>query len=635
MYDHSFWAKGGGPIVFAGISAIEQALWDIKGKALDVPVYELLGGKLRERIRSYSNGWSYQCETADDFARAAEQHRGRRVHRLQDLSTCDAQRARRDPARHPPLGGPRVRGVRVQKVAAVRRAVGPDADLMVDLSGGLTTGETIRFCRRLEELDLLFIEEPADPFDLGALRKIAEHVHTPIALGERVYTRYGFRPILESRAADVLQPDIGNTGGISETRKIAAMAEAYNMQIQPHVCASPVSTAAALQLDACITECAHPGALPVPVTGALRARRPCARARRAGRCAEHPGSTGAGGAARGRAGAPVPVGRVRQSMTAVSPLLDDNSTPAVLLGCFKHGGVGVVRSLGRLGVPVHCIDAEPTAPAFSSKYCRERLVWDLHSASENEALRFLERLGRRIGRPSVLITTSDIGAMFVADQADTLREWFLFPEVDADLVRSLCSKRQMHLVAHEHGVDTPETAFPASRDEVLGYLETARFPVLLKPIYSYLPGRAPQRLLLVHSAAELLEHYDANDDVANGNLMFQEFVPGGNDQTYTFNGYFDRQGRCALAFTGRKLRNFPGEFGQGSLGECMKVDQVETTTVRFMEEIGYRGCLDLGYRYDAVTASSRSTTSTPALVRCSGCSSARTAWTSCGRCTRT
>ncbi len=139
-----------------------------------------------------------------------------------------------------------------EKVEAVRRAVGPDADLMVDLSGGLTTGETIRFCRRLEELDLLFIEEPADPFDLGALRKIAEHIHTPIALGERVYTRYGFRPILESRAADVLQPDIGNTGGISEAKKIAAMAEAYNVQIQPHVCASPVSTAAALQLDACI-----------------------------------------------------------------------------------------------------------------------------------------------------------------------------------------------------------------------------------------------------------------------------------------------------------------------------------------------------------------------------------------------
>jgi galactonate dehydratase len=252
MYDHSFWAKGGGPIVFAGISAIEQALWDIKGKALGVPVYELLGGKLRDRVDLYSNGWSYRCETIDDFARAAEQTAadGYRAFKIYPLATPNGRGGIRHVTR---------RSVdrdfaqfAYEKVAAVRRAVGPDADLMVDLSGGLTTGETIRFCRRIEELDLLFIEEPADPFDLGALRKIAEHIDTPIALGERVYTRYGFRPILESRAADVLQPDIGNTGGIAEAKKIAAMAEAYNLQIQPHVCASPVSTAAALQLDACI-----------------------------------------------------------------------------------------------------------------------------------------------------------------------------------------------------------------------------------------------------------------------------------------------------------------------------------------------------------------------------------------------
>src|SRR5205807_5774910 len=129
----------------------------------------------------------------------------------------------------------------------VRRSVGPDVDIMADLSGGLTTDESIRLCRRLESLDLLFIEEPADPFDLGALKKISEHVETPLAVGERIYTRYGFRPILEAHAAGILQPDIGNSGGIGETKKIAAMAEAYNGRIAPHICASPVATAAALQ----------------------------------------------------------------------------------------------------------------------------------------------------------------------------------------------------------------------------------------------------------------------------------------------------------------------------------------------------------------------------------------------------
>jgi galactonate dehydratase len=252
MYDHSFWAKGGGSIVFAGMSAVEQALWDIKGQALGVPVYEFLGGKLRDEVRTYANGWSYRCNTPDEYARAAE----RAVRDGYTALKCY------------PLATPRPDGgikhvsrrtvdrssadLAVERVQALRRAVGPAIDIMVDLSGGLTTDESIRLCRRLEGSDILFIEEPADPFDLGALKKISDHVDTPLAVGERIYTRHGFRPILESRAAGVLQPDIGNTGGIMETKKIAAMAEAYNSSIAPHICASPVATAAALQLDACV-----------------------------------------------------------------------------------------------------------------------------------------------------------------------------------------------------------------------------------------------------------------------------------------------------------------------------------------------------------------------------------------------
>lgn len=252
MYDHSFWAKGGGPIVFAGISAIEQALWDIKGKALDVPIYELLGGKFREHVRVYANGWSYRSISPDDYARAAERpiadgYTALKCYPLavptneggiRHVTQRSVDRAFADLA--------------FEKVKAVRQAVGTEIDIMVDLSGGLTTDETIRLCRRLEELDIFFIEEPADPFDLGALKKISDHVDIPVAVGERIYTRFGFRPILESHAADILQPDIGNTGGLMEAKKIAAMAEAYNMRIQPHICASPVATAAALQLDACI-----------------------------------------------------------------------------------------------------------------------------------------------------------------------------------------------------------------------------------------------------------------------------------------------------------------------------------------------------------------------------------------------
>jgi len=140
----------------------------------------------------------------------------------------------------------------VERVKAVREAVGPKIDLMLDVSAELTTDAIIRFGRKVEKYDILFLEEPVDPSDPEALKKVSEHVNIPIAVGERLYTRYGIRRILELHAADILQPDIGNTGGILEAKKIAAMAEVYNMRIQPHNCASPVSTAAALQLDACI-----------------------------------------------------------------------------------------------------------------------------------------------------------------------------------------------------------------------------------------------------------------------------------------------------------------------------------------------------------------------------------------------
>jgi galactonate dehydratase len=139
------------------------------------------------------------------------------------------------------------------KIKALRQAVGSKIEIMLDLSGGLTTDETIRLCRRFEELDITWIEEPADPFDVGALKKISEHVNIPIAVGERLYTRAGFRNTLEMQAADIVQPDVGNTGGIMETKKIAAMAEAYNMRVAPHNCASALSTAACLQISACIT----------------------------------------------------------------------------------------------------------------------------------------------------------------------------------------------------------------------------------------------------------------------------------------------------------------------------------------------------------------------------------------------
>jgi galactonate dehydratase len=251
MYDHSFWAKGGGAIVFAGISAIEQALWDIKGKALGVPVYELLGGRMRDEVRVYANGWYGPSRTPAELATAAERplRDGYKALKCYPLAQWDGAGLRHVTNRQVDRS---FANLAFEKVRTLREAVGPDVELMLDLSGGLTTDETIRLCRRFEELDVSWIEEPADPFDVGALKKISEQVAIPVAVGERLYTRLAFRKVFEQHAADIVQPDVGNTGGIMEVKKIAAMAEAYNMRVAPHNCATALSTAASLQIAACI-----------------------------------------------------------------------------------------------------------------------------------------------------------------------------------------------------------------------------------------------------------------------------------------------------------------------------------------------------------------------------------------------
>jgi galactonate dehydratase len=252
MYDHSFWAKGGGAIVFAGIGAIETALWDIKGKALGVPVYELMGGRMRDSVRVYANGWYGKAAKPAEFAKAVERPvgDGYKAVKFYPLAVPDAHGLRHVSRR---MVDREFANLAFEKAKAIRSAVGPDIEIMIDLSGGLTTDETIRLCRRYEELDITWIEEPADAYAVGSLKKISEAIRIPIATGERLYTRGGFRKVLEEHAADIMMPDLGNTGGIFEAKKIAAMAEAYGMRVSPHNCASALSTAACVQLSACLT----------------------------------------------------------------------------------------------------------------------------------------------------------------------------------------------------------------------------------------------------------------------------------------------------------------------------------------------------------------------------------------------
>lgn len=278
----------------------------------------------------------------------------------------------------------------------------------------------------------------------------------------------------------------------------------------------------------------------------------------------------------------------------------DNSTPVVVLRSDSHGGLNIMRSLGRLGVPVYNVDPNPWAPAYRSRYCKGKFLWDIEHRPAEESLDYMAGIRRKIGRPCILIPTTDRTARFVADHSRRLAEPFLFPEQPPGLADALSSKREMFHLARTHNIPTPDAVFPQSRKDVLVFLERARFPVMLKGIDGQrLWERAGKKMFITHSESELLELYDLAEDPENPNLMLQEYIPGGDDSVWMFNGYFDKNSDCLVGFTGKKIRQCPVHTGSTSLGICLHNSTVEEITRRFMKAIGYRGTLDIGYRFDA------------------------------------
>jgi galactonate dehydratase len=228
----------GGPVLTSALSGIEQALWDIKGKALDVPVYELLGGAAREKVRVY--GW-IGGDRPTDVSEAAEARKEAgftavKMNATEELHYVDSH-AKIDAA--------------VARLAAVREAVGAGLDVAIDFHGRVHKGMAKTLARELEPYRPMFIEEPALPENEEALREIARHTTTPIAVGERMYTRWDFKDVLTDGYADIVQPDLSHAGGILEARKISAMAEAFDVAVAPHCPLGPIALAASLQLDAC------------------------------------------------------------------------------------------------------------------------------------------------------------------------------------------------------------------------------------------------------------------------------------------------------------------------------------------------------------------------------------------------
>jgi len=218
-------ARRGSLELFCAISGIEQALWDIVGKACGQPVYNLLGGRCRDKIRIYANGWSYQLKEPADYARAAEQVIRQGFNALK-LDPLPAPWRSWIPKEH------EARAVAVVK--AVRDAVGPDVDILIDQHRRLAPVHAISLDKKLAELGLYWLEEPNVAENPEALAEVRRATGLPIVIGEATYTKTGFRPLLEARAADILNPDVACCGGILELKEIAAMAEPFLVAMSPH-----------------------------------------------------------------------------------------------------------------------------------------------------------------------------------------------------------------------------------------------------------------------------------------------------------------------------------------------------------------------------------------------------------------
>lgn len=280
--------------------------------------------------------------------------------------------------------------------------------------------------------------------------------------------------------------------------------------------------------------------------------------------------------------------------------ISDPTVPVVVLKSQHHSGLCIARSLGRLGVPVYIVDSRPFAPAARSRYCAGRLTWDLDQSPASESVEYLLSVAKRIGGCPLLVPTFDTTAIFVAENAERLRSEFRFPAQDPALVNSLYSKKGMHFLARRCGVPTPEAFFPQSRAEVVQFNERTTFPVMVKPIEDRLSrGRVGTAKRVVHSRQELLDVYERTEDPRQPNLLLQEYIPGGAETIVMFNGYFDDKSECLVGFTGKKLRQFPAYTGPTCLGICETNETVARLTKLFMKAIGYRGILDIGYRYDA------------------------------------
>ena len=259
FFRETFWGQCGGPVVYAGFSAIDVALWDIKGKALNMPIWKLLGGKFRDDLRCYASqiqqgfGPVHEVKASTkDYVEISKYVVSEGYDALKiDFMVFDENGGNYTWEDRKCLLSPHTLGVFEERLAAVREAVGPKADIIIENHSTLDALSAVQVAKMAEPYNIMYFEEPTTP-SVATSIFIRENTKIPIANGERIFSRWQYAPYFENRCIQVAQPDVGTCGGITEAKKICDMANTYDVAVQAHACGSPISSTVALHLEAAI-----------------------------------------------------------------------------------------------------------------------------------------------------------------------------------------------------------------------------------------------------------------------------------------------------------------------------------------------------------------------------------------------
>ncbi|KUN46689.1 carboxylate--amine ligase [Streptomyces olivochromogenes] len=285
------------------------------------------------------------------------------------------------------------------------------------------------------------------------------------------------------------------------------------------------------------------------------------------------------------------------------PVDADRNVPGLIVKFgdypLHHGGVGAIRSLGRLGIPMYAITEDRYTPAAASRYLRRAFVWPTTGTEEPELLvEGLLRIGARIGRPTVLVPTDEEAAVLIAEHQEELGERFLFPRVDAKLPRRLASKQGLHELCVEHGIPSPAAAFPQSYEEIVAFAENARFPIVAKNREAFVRRSQPavNGTTRIATREGLLSL--ARDWGDQPGVILQEYLPREEAEDWIVHAYFDADSTPLAMFTGVKVRSWPPHAGMTANAYVVDNPELADLAARFIKQIGFSGVIDLDLRFD-------------------------------------